>query len=243
MNYSWIKLYVEILDDPKVGMMPDWEFRRMIQMFLVAGEHNQAGLLGPVSELAWRLRSSEDDMLSALRTMSEIGIVAETPDGWRVVNFSKRQAALSSAERVSEYRKRERNDGVTKRYKKCNDGALHPSSSDSVSPSGSVTSGEGVQGEGAVYAAYEANIGVLTPMIADGLIEAINEYSSGWVMTAIEAAARHEKRSLAYVAGCLKGWRRDGLAKPPSANEGRPKQLKGDTSEFMAALKASAERE
>ena len=67
MSYSWLKLYVELLDDPKIGMMADWLFRKFIQILLVARERNQAGLLGPVSELAWRLRSSEDDVLSALR--------------------------------------------------------------------------------------------------------------------------------------------------------------------------------
>ncbi len=111
--YTWIKLYIEILDDPKVGLMPDWEFRRFIQFLLVARERNQGGLLGPVSELAWRLRSSEDDMLKSLRAMSEIGIVAETPDGWLVVNFAKRQAALTDAERSQQYR--ERHNTVTKR--------------------------------------------------------------------------------------------------------------------------------
>ena len=86
----WIKLYIEILDDPKIGMFPDWMKWRFIQLLLVASEYNQNGLLGPVSGLAWRLRSSEDDMLKSLRTMSITGIVAETPDGWLVVNFAKR---------------------------------------------------------------------------------------------------------------------------------------------------------
>ena len=120
-TYTWIKLYIELLDDPKVGMMPDWMFRRFIQFLLYAREYNQDGLLGPVSDLAWRLRSSEDDMLKALRPMSEIGIVAETPDGWLVVNFEKRQAPISSAERIKEFRKRQSNDDVTKSYKECNE--------------------------------------------------------------------------------------------------------------------------
>ena len=104
-TYTWIKLYIEILDDPKIGLMPDWLFRRFMQFLLVAREYNHDGLLGPVSKLAWRLRSSEDDMLDALRTMSEIGIVAKTPDGWLVVNFKKRQNC-KSYDRVMRYRER-----------------------------------------------------------------------------------------------------------------------------------------
>ena len=134
--YTWLKLFIEILDDPKVGMMADWTFRRFIQFLLVARERSQNGLLGPVSELAWRLRSSEDDMLNALRTMSETGIVAETPDGWLVVNFIKRQSALTDAERSQLYR--ERHNSVTTRDTK-------PSRSEgddsiSISPSNSLSS-------------------------------------------------------------------------------------------------------
>jgi hypothetical protein len=148
MTYSWLKLYVEILDDPKVGMMPDWLFRRFIQFLLVAREHNQNGLLGPVSEMAWRLRSSDDDMLSALRTMSEIGIVAETPDGWLVVHFEARQKAIGPTERVRAFRKRERNEDETERSKTGNEDDEISSSSVSSSVSDSDLPGEGgVEGE------------------------------------------------------------------------------------------------
>lgn len=75
-------------------------------------------------------------MLNALRTMSETGIVAETPDGWLVVNFIKRQSALTDAERSQLYR--ERHNSVTTRDTK-------PSRSEgddsiSISPSNSLSS-------------------------------------------------------------------------------------------------------
>jgi len=47
MRYTWIKPFVKILDDSKIGMMPDWLFRRFIQLLLVAIEYNQEGLLEP----------------------------------------------------------------------------------------------------------------------------------------------------------------------------------------------------
>jgi len=89
MKYTWIKLYVEILDDPKIGMMSDWLYKRFIQLLLVASEYNQDGLLEPVPQLAWLLRIKEAILVNALRSMSETGIVVETPDGWLVVNFAK----------------------------------------------------------------------------------------------------------------------------------------------------------
>jgi hypothetical protein len=51
----WIKLYLEILDDPKMGQLPDGLWRSAIELFLLAGENGNDGLLQPVTDLAWRL--------------------------------------------------------------------------------------------------------------------------------------------------------------------------------------------
>jgi hypothetical protein len=56
MKRIWIKLYLEILNDSKMGKLPDWLWRRAIELFLLAGENGDDGLLRPVPDLAWRLR-------------------------------------------------------------------------------------------------------------------------------------------------------------------------------------------
>ena len=55
----WIKLYHEILDDPKMGRLPDALFRRAIEFFLIAGERGREGDLPPLADIAWRLRADE----------------------------------------------------------------------------------------------------------------------------------------------------------------------------------------
>lgn len=116
----WIKLYLEILDDPKMGRLPDYLFRRAIELFLAAGENGNDGALQPVPQLAWRLRLDEMKLRESLRALSEVGVVYEAkPDEWVVTNFQKRQDAASPTERVREFRKR--NDIETKRYTKCNE--------------------------------------------------------------------------------------------------------------------------
>jgi hypothetical protein len=116
MTYSWIKLHLDILDDSKVEELPLLVFKRYIEFLLVAREQDQDGLLGNVHHLAWRLRTSEKDVLKALHTLSEAGITAETAEGWLVVNFAKRQAAMGGAERIRQARARKHNspkDGST----------------------------------------------------------------------------------------------------------------------------------
>jgi len=104
----WVKLYIEILDDPKMGLLPDWLWRRAIELFLLAGENGNDGLLQPVTDLAWRLRVSAEKLTESLQALEGVGVVHETPQGWMVTNFKKRQYS-ESLERVRRFRSRYRN--------------------------------------------------------------------------------------------------------------------------------------
>ncbi|MEO6566717.1 MAG: DnaD domain protein [Casimicrobiaceae bacterium] len=218
MKRIWIKLYIEILDDPKMGRIPDWLWKRAVELFLLAGENGNDGLLQPVEDMAWRLRTSAEKLTESLQALSQVGVVHETPEGWTVTNFEKRQYS-ESYERVKRFRNAKSN---AKSNADGNANVLSTSSSNSSSDSLAVE-GEGV-GEGEIFKAYESNIGMLTPKIADGLKADIDDYSPMWVMTAIEYAVKQEKRSLAYVEGTLKGWKRDGLSKPPVNGNGSKSQ-------------------
>jgi len=41
MSKLWIKLYHEILDDPKMCKLSDRLYRRVMELFLLAGETNK----------------------------------------------------------------------------------------------------------------------------------------------------------------------------------------------------------
>lgn len=96
----WIKLWIEILDDPKMGKMPDWKWRRTIELFLLAGENGNDGELQPVGDLAWRLRVNEIDLVTTLQDLERVGVTELLPDGrWKVKNFLKRNEAIGDADR------------------------------------------------------------------------------------------------------------------------------------------------
>ena len=120
-NY-WIKLYHEILHDPKMGRLPDPLWRRFVELCLLAGEHDADGILPDVPDMAWTLRMNEEQLAADLHELEAAGFVHRNGDGWIVTNFSKRQSPVSSAERVARYRERKRkdayycNDDVTNRY-------------------------------------------------------------------------------------------------------------------------------
>jgi DNA replication protein len=65
-----------------------------------------------------------------------------------------------------------------------------------------------------VYALYEANIGLLTPMVADQLRDAEATYPLEWIEAAIREATERNARNWRYIATILERWATDG----PSTN-------------------------
>lgn len=62
-------------------------------------------------------------------------------------------------------------------------------------------------------AAYEQEIGVLTPAVAEALAEAIERYPEHWVVEALQEAARSNARSWRYAEAILRRWERDGRSR------------------------------
>lgn len=61
-----------------------------------------------------------------------------------------------------------------------------------------------------IFALYEQNIGLLTPMISEELKEAEKEYPAEWMADAFKIAVKQNKRSWAYVSGILKRMKTEG---------------------------------
>ena len=61
-----------------------------------------------------------------------------------------------------------------------------------------------------VFEMYEQNIGMLSPMIADALLEAEDMYPEDWIEDAIGEAAEQNKRSWRYISRILERWENDG---------------------------------
>jgi DNA replication protein len=61
-----------------------------------------------------------------------------------------------------------------------------------------------------IFALYEENIGMLTPMIAEELREAEKLYPEDWIKDAIKEAVTQNKRSWRYIARILERWSAEG---------------------------------
>ena len=108
----WIKLYHEILDDFKMYSLSDHLFRRAIELFLLAGEHNKGGLLPEMAAMSWRLHTTDEKLQSDIDSLARVGILRLDGDSWMVVNFKKRQRPMKKAE----YMRRKRDDVRKDKY-------------------------------------------------------------------------------------------------------------------------------
>lgn len=91
-----------------------------------------------------------------------------------------------------------------------------------------------------IYRLYEENIGALTPMIAEALNEAEQNYPFEWIEEAIRLSVQNNKRSWRYALAILERWRREGKhgSKEESkdrsdAEKARRRYVEGEFSEFI----------
>jgi hypothetical protein len=115
----WAKIYIEILDDWKMGSMTDRLWRRTIEIILLAKELDDDGHLPDIRSMAYRLHSSIDELEDELNGLAAVGIVQSLPEGWHVINYGAWQGPMSDVERQSRrrerIRKQEYHEPVTER--------------------------------------------------------------------------------------------------------------------------------
>ncbi len=66
-----------------------------------------------------------------------------------------------------------------------------------------------------IFRLYEQNIGLLTPLIADHLIDALETYPSEWIEAAVAESVAYNRRSWRYVQRILEQWASNGRESRP----------------------------
>lgn len=201
----WIKLYHEVLDDPKMAMLPDRLWRRVIELFLLAGKTGKTGYLPDARQIAWCLRLPIDEVEKDLTEIERLGIIRREENGWLVVNFISRQSPLRDADRKTMQREREKKE---KYYGHGNVTEM----SQNVTDTDNETA--------AVFRAYEQTIGLLTPAIVSKIETVLETVPHQWIIEALQISAEQNKRNWAYAAAILRRWKEQGKdngAKPKTS--------------------------
>ncbi|MGD9115786.1 MAG: DnaD domain protein [Dehalococcoidia bacterium] len=106
--------------------------------------------------------------------------------------------------------------------------ALDKIKSGELKPNGLEPKEPALVGEAApdIFSLYEQNIGMLTPMIAEELRDAVKSYPENWIRDAIKEAVNHNKRKWSYIAAILENWTAEG--RDDGTYRGHPKKTDPD---------------
>lgn len=86
-----------------------------------------------------------------------------------------------------------------------------------------------------IYQLYEENIGPLTPMLAEDLKAAEDEYSNEWIKDAIHIALQNNVRTWRYIEAILRSWKKEGkdaVTRRDSEQDGR-RYLEGEFADYI----------
>jgi DnaD/phage-associated family protein len=204
-TYTWIKLYTEILDDPKMGRLEDHRWRTAIEIFLLAGRTGKNGELPTVDDMCWALRFDRQKLIEELSALSELGILQEAQPGiWAVTHFEKRQAPMSPNERQQRHRS---GNAVSRECHK----VVTEEEVEEEEESTTATTTAKPSKKPNVFEFYSSNFGALTSFTSDILKDMEDTYTSEWVIAALSEAVASEARNLKYAEAILKRWRTEGF--------------------------------
>ena len=223
-NY-WIKLYIEILGDSKMAILPDRLWRRVVELFLLAGRYHQDGALPDTAELAWALRLPMDDLDLDMKQIASTGIIERTAYGWNIPKFKIRQEP-PPAERMRQSRDKKRKELYYADVTNCNNPVTQIT--DNRLTDNRLTETELKEKEekaAKIYQFYEANFGVITKYLADEIGDAIDTYPFEWIMDAMQRAVIRKALNWAYVLTILKDWKANGFQNKDERKNGKPQSI------------------
>jgi len=86
-----------------------------------------------------------------------------------------------------------------------------------------------------IFILYEQNIGPLTPMLAETLQQAEQEFPADWIEDALQIAVQNNVRRWRYVDAILRSWKEKGRHGPDRRNseEDRRRYIEGEFADFI----------
>ena len=209
-NY-WMKLWIEVIDDPKMGRLSDNLWRRFFECCLIAKELNQGGRLPTVPDVAWRLRVDQETLELEFDQMARVGLIEyiadQVLDGhWLITNFVRRQSKMNPSERMRRKREQDRKrDGYGTCYE-----PVTVRNTETETETEKETETEGGVTVGLIYKTFENNFQMLTATNSQMIGDDIDDYSLQWVYDAMLISIENNIRKWSYVRGILKRWKVDG---------------------------------
>jgi len=244
---TWIRLYTEMLDDPKVGRLPDGLKWRFTSLCLLAGEYDHAGELRDgaattnLDDIAWRLRCDLAELMEQIPVLVEVGLLHWDKQILVVSAFAKRNGT-SQADRRKQWKdSKRRQRGVQQESTETPAGVHTP---EAEAETETEAEAEADPSRAAAFATYDQEIGPLTPSVEQDITDLLDRgIPPGWIVAACEEAATHNKRSWAYARVIIRRWVREGRTRPPGSQAGQGGEARLTDEQRAAFERALARRQ
>jgi hypothetical protein len=107
---QWLRLYTDLINDPKVQLLPAEDFKGWINILCIAKEGD--GALPAVPHIAFRLRLTEEEATALIQRLYGHGLLDKEGKTFTPHNWNNRQyVSDSSTARVKEFREKRRRNG------------------------------------------------------------------------------------------------------------------------------------
>ncbi len=87
----WLRLYTEVLNDPKVQRLDGETFKGWINLLCVAKEYSDDGIMPPLADICFYLRMSESDTKNLLDMLIHANLIEFTDNKYTIHAWSQRQ--------------------------------------------------------------------------------------------------------------------------------------------------------
>ncbi len=94
---KWLRLYDELLDDPKVQRLNPALFRDYINLLCLANRQRVRGTLPPVPDLAFAIRTGEETAASAVAMLVIAGLIDDIDGGYQIHGWDDAQTGRLAA--------------------------------------------------------------------------------------------------------------------------------------------------
>jgi hypothetical protein len=106
--HRWFRVYDDLIDDPKVQLLPPPLFKHLINLWCITSEND--GVLPSARDIAFRLRVTNDEVVQILDELVSRSLLDHDDIGLRPHNWNERQFKSDlSSDRVKRFRERQRN--------------------------------------------------------------------------------------------------------------------------------------
>jgi DnaD/phage-associated family protein len=160
----------------------------------------------------------------AAAELVELQVDEDGNERWFIPKFEKRQARSNNAKRQARWRERQKEKRKEAKEKRIIDIDKDKDKDTSNVTSNVTSNGDGY---GRAVSSYENNIAPITPIVAESIGDAVDEFGAEDVIEAIKIAVEADVRKWAYVNGILSRWRKDGKNGGKFEKVGEADQLEG----------------